>query len=167
MLATGSRQLNCYRKSEMMTEMILTKIQTVLGRIWKDIKAFRAAIFFFAVYNVAARTLFGAFCPQLILTVFPCAGCGMTRAVFCVLTGQFARGMRLNPAAPAWVIFLCWFFWNRYIRGTHQKNTYLWLGIVCAVTLAVYLYRMINCFPGNPPMVYFRNNILRRICNTF
>ena len=54
-------------------------------------------------------------------------------------------------------------FWNRYIRGTCKKSTYLWLGIVCAVTLAVYLYRMINCFPGAPPMVYHRNNILRRL----
>ncbi len=144
-----------------MAEKIFRKIQTVLAKIWMDIKDFRVAIFFIAVYNVAARALFGAFCPQLILTGFPCAGCGMTRAVFCILTGQFARGMKLNPAAPVWIAFLLWFFWNRYVYSTYKKSTYLWLGIVCAVTLAVYIYRMINCFPGAPPMVYYRNNILR------
>ena len=144
-------------------EKMVIKIKTALGRIWKDIKNFRAAACFIAVYNLAARMLFDAFCPQLILTGLPCAGCGMTRAVFYILTGRLARGMRMNPAAPAWIAFLFWFFWNRYICGTCKKSTYLWLGIVCAVTLAVYLYRMINCFPGAPPMVYHRNNILRRL----
>ena len=90
------------------------------------------------------------------------AGCGMTRAVCYILTGRFTRGIQLNPAAPLWILFLGWFFANRYLRGVYSKHTTLWLGVVCAVTLAVYLYRMINCFPGEPPMVYYRNNILRR-----
>lgn len=73
-------------------EKMVIKIKTALGRIWKDIKNFRAAACFIAVYNVAARMLFDAFCPQLILTGLPCAGCGMTRAVFYILTGRLARG---------------------------------------------------------------------------
>ena len=145
-----------------MSEKIKGTIRTVLGRIWQDIKNFRAAILFVVIYGVVVRKLFNAFCPQLILTGFPCAGCGMTRAVYCMITGQFARGMKLNPAALLWIAFLLWFFWNRYICGRCSKRTYLWLGLVCAVTLAVYIYRMINCFPGSPPMVYYRDNILRR-----
>lgn len=137
--------------------------KTVLGRIWKDIKDFRAAVLFLAVYNVAVRKLFGAFCPQLIFTGFPCAGCGMTRAMFCIMTGQFARGFRLNPAALLWIVFLAWFFWNRYLCGRYRKSTKFWLGLVCAATLAIYIYRMRSCFPGSPPMVYYKNNILRRL----
>lgn len=146
-----------------MPEKMSRNAKTVLGRIWKDIKDFRVAILFFAIYSVTVRKLFHAFCPQLIVTGFPCAGCGMTRAMFYIMTGQFARGVRLNPAALLWIAFLLWFFWNRYIYGTYRKSTKLWLGLVCAVTLAIYIYRMVNCFPSSPPMVYYRNNILRRL----
>lgn len=145
----------------------MQKVQIILDRICRDIRDFRGAILALVLYNVAARIVFHAFCPQLILTGFPCAGCGMTRAVFFILTGRFARGMRLNPAAPLWLLFLGWFFINRYLRGVRPKRMTLWLGLVCAATLAVYLYRMINCFPGEPPMVYYRDNILRRIFAAF
>ena len=138
-----------------------------MKRLWerliKDIRDFKIAIAAIILYNVLARSQFHAFCPQLILTGFPCAGCGMTRAVFYILTGQFARGLRLNPAAPLWILFLCWFFYNRYVRGVYQKGTRFWLGLVCVVTLAVYGYRMLYCFPGEPPMVYYRNNLLRKM----
>lgn len=141
----------------------MRKIQAVLERIWKDVKNFRVAILALILYNVATRSVFHAYCPQLILTGFPCAGCGMTRAVFYILTGQFVRGMRLNPAAPFWILFLVWFLINRYLRGVCPKSTTLWLSIVCAATLGIYLYRMFHFFPGEPPLVYYRNNILRRI----
>lgn len=132
-------------------------------RVWKDIKNFRAAIFIFLLYQIIARSVFHAFCPQLILTGFPCAGCGLTRAVLCILQGQFVRGLRLNPAAPLWICFLSWFFINRYVRGVYDKRTAVWLCLVCVVTFAIYVYRMRCCFPGEPPLVYYRNNILRKI----
>lgn len=141
----------------------MQKVQVITTRLWKDLKNFRFAILALIVYNMFARSVFHAFCPQLILTGFPCAGCGMTRAVWYILTGRVVRGMRLNPAAPLWILFLGWFFANRYLKGVRSKRTMLWLGVVCAATLAVYLFRMINCFPGEPPMVYYGNNILRRI----
>lgn len=141
----------------------MQKIQAIVKRLWSDLKNFRFAILALVLYNVLVRSVFHAFCPQLILTGFPCAGCGMTRAVFYILTGRFARGMRLNPAAPLWILFLGWFFANRYVRGARPKRVAMWLGLVCAATLVIYLYRMLHYFPGEPPMVYYRNNILRRI----
>lgn len=141
----------------------MQKIQIILKRIGKDLRDFWGAIVAFALYSMTARMVFHAFCPQLILTGFPCAGCGMTRAVFFILTGRFARGMRLNPAAPLWILFLGWFFANRYLRGVRPKYVTLWLGLVCVVTFVVYLYRMLHYFPGEPPLVYHSDNILRRI----
>lgn len=138
-------------------------MKTVLGRIWRDIKDYRSAILLFALWNVAVRKMFHAFCPFLIFTGFPCAGCGMTRAVFYILTGRITRGMHLNPAAPLWIIWISWFFWNRYVRGRYKKSAMLWLGAVCAVTFLIYVYRMVNYFPGDPPLVYYRGNLLRQI----
>lgn len=143
-----------------MRDILGDKIKIIIRRIGKDIKDFRIAIVLFAVYNILVRKVYGAYCPQLIFTGFPCAGCGMTRAVFYIMTGRFGRGIRLNPAAPLWIAFLLWFFINRYVRGMTPKRVKLWLGLICAATLAIYIYRMCNCFPGNPPMVYYSNNIL-------
>ena len=41
-------------------------------------------------YGVVTHLLFDRFCPMLILTGFPCPGCGMTRALFLVLTGRLS-----------------------------------------------------------------------------
>lgn len=142
-------------------------MRAVFNRIFQDIRKFRTAALVFAVYNIVIRKIFGAFCPQLIITGFPCAGCGMTRAVFYILTSRFERGLRLNPAAVFWIVFLVWYGWNRYVRGIRPKNAMRWLGMVGVVTLLIYLYRMANFFPGDPPMVYYRNNIIRRLIRIY
>lgn len=135
----------------------------VLKRIIKDIKDFYPAMILFAVYNVMVRRVFHAFCPFLIVTGFPCAGCGMTRAVCCILKGQLERGMSLNPAAPLWIAFLIYFFTERYIIGNTPRICKIILGVVILITFAIYIFRMINFFPGNPPLVFYENNIISNI----
>lgn len=136
------------------------------GEIWKriflDIKNYYLALILFFIYNIVIRMVFDAFCPFLIVTGFPCAGCGMTRAVFYILTGQIARGMQLNPTAPLWMAWIALFLYNRYVRGKSSKWITRVLILVAAITLAVYIYRMITQFPGNPPMTYYKNNIITK-----
>ena len=116
----------------------------------------------FLLYNIVVRTIFHAYCPFLIVTGFPCAGCGMTRAVFYILTGRIGRGMALNPAAPLWIVFLLLFFVERYVRGRMPGYIKLALVFVVLATFGIYLYRMICQFPGSPPLVYYRNNLIAR-----
>lgn len=135
----------------------------MIKRLAKDIKAFYPAVIAFGIYNFVVRKIFHAYCPFLILTGFPCAGCGMTRAIFFILTGRIKRGMALNPAAPMWILFLLWFFIERYFRGRTPKYTKVVLAVVVLVTFGIYVYRMVNFFPGSPPLVFYRNNIISRI----
>ncbi|MBQ6787477.1 MAG: DUF2752 domain-containing protein [Lachnospiraceae bacterium] len=137
-------------------------IKSIWKRIVSDIKNYYIAILLFGVLNIIVRAVFHAFCPFLIITGFPCAGCGMTRAVICLLTGQFTRGMNLNPAAPFWIAWIAFFLFERYVRGENSKWNNILLGIVVVITLAVYVYRMLTQFPGNPPMTYYRNNVLTK-----
>ena len=132
-------------------------------RLMNDIKAFYPAVIVFVMYNVIVRKIFHAYCPFLIATGFPCAGCGMTRAVFYILTGRIKRGMALNPAAPMWIGFLLWFFVERYLRGRTPKHVKAVIAIVVVITLGIYLYRMIMFFPGSPPLVFYRNNLISRM----
>lgn len=131
-------------------------------RLINDIKAFYPAVIAFVIYNIVVRKVFHAYCPFLIFTGFPCAGCGMTRAVFYILTGQIGRGMALNPAAPIWIVFLLWFFVERYLRGRTPKCVKAVLAMVVVITFGIYLYRMVNFFPGSPPLVFYRNNLISR-----
>lgn len=137
-------------------------IRSIWKRIVSDIKDYYIAILLFIVLNVVVRAVFHAFCPFLIITGFPCAGCGLTRAVFYILTGQFARGMNLNPAAPFWIAWIVYFLVMRYVCGKNSKWLMRFLGVVAVITLGVYLYRMLTQFPGNPPMTYYRNNIMSK-----
>lgn len=135
----------------------------MIERLIKDMKAFYPAAIAFGIYNIVVRKIFHAYCPFLILTGFPCAGCGMTRAVFFILTGQIKRGMALNPAAPMWILFLICFFAERYVRGRTPKYIKVMLAMIVLITFGIYLYRMINFFPGSPPLVFYRNNVISRL----
>lgn len=135
----------------------------MIRRLKNDIKTFYPALLVFALYNIIVRTVFHAYCPFLIVTGFPCAGCGMTRAVFYILTGRVKRGMDLNPAAPMWILFLLWFFAERYVHGHTPRHVKTVLAMVVLVTFGIYLYRMINFFPGSPPLVFYRNNLISRV----
>lgn len=118
------------------------------------------AILMIALYFVAVKSIWKAFCPMLIFTGLPCPGCGMTRAVLYLLQGQWTRSFNLHPAAALWVLFVAWCVLWRYLLGKKIKWLTGLLAIAIAVTLMVYLYRMIVMFPAYPPMVYKRDNIL-------
>lgn len=135
------------------------KKRSIWKRIVSDIKNYAVAILLFGGYNIVVRLVFHAFCPFLILTGFPCAGCGMTRAVCCFLTGRLRQGMSLNPAAPFWIAWILCFLYNRYVQGKNSRWVRILLGITAVITLIVYVYRMRTQFPGNPPMTYYKDNI--------
>jgi len=43
-------------------------------------------------------------CPFLYLTGLPCAGCGMTRAIFAFFHGEFAVAIRYNAIFPLYLL---------------------------------------------------------------
>ena len=73
------------------------KTTAIIGRIRKDVGAYWGFAVVFVLYDIAAHAMFHAFCPSVFLFGLPCPGCGMTRAVFFFITGQFQRGMQMNP----------------------------------------------------------------------
>jgi len=90
-------------------------------------------VYFYQPYalNSAAGTTITV-CPFRNLTGLPCPGCGLTRSVFHVAHGDYARGLALYPFAPVFfiVVFLelanaaagiarrgrVLFFWNDLFR---------------------------------------------------
>lgn len=131
-------------------------------RFWSDVKAYKEVLIIFALYYIFMHVFFHAFCPLVLLTGLPCAGCGMTRAVFFMLTGQFARSFRLNPMALPVILFAVYCAVSRWLLGKKVKGFYAGILILCFAMLAAWIYRMATVFPNHAPYVYTEGSFLER-----
>ena len=82
----------------------------------------------------------GITCPIRYITGISCAGCGMSRAWLSLLRLNFEAAFAYHPLfwlpIPAAALVL--------LRNRMPKRAYCWgMGAVCALFLAVYLYRLI------------------------
>lgn len=84
--------------------------------------------------------LIGITCPILYMTGISCAGCGMSRAWLSLLRLDVAAAFSYHPLfllpIPSVVLLL--------FRQRFPKWVFRWgMGIICALFLAVYLYRLL------------------------
>lgn len=146
----------------------MEQIKRILNRIIDDLRKCGIAIIVIILYLFICSVIFGTVCPMVILTGFPCPGCGLTRAVVSILYGDFAAGFNYNPAAFFWIIYIVSFLCNRYIKGMKDtKKWMIYLGVISAITILIYLYRMIKIFPDSPPLIYYKNNVLLNILKKY
>ncbi|MBQ8597580.1 MAG: DUF2752 domain-containing protein [Lachnospiraceae bacterium] len=138
----------------------MKKGKEILGRIFKDIKEYGWALAAFLVCYALIHVIFDAFCPLLVLTGIPCAGCGLTRAFLFLFSGQFARAMYMNPSVLLVLAFVLYFVLFRYVLGRKVKGLNVCLALLVAGMLIIYGYRMWMYFPDRVPYVYHENNIL-------
>lgn len=135
-------------------------VKAVGKRIFTDIRQYYMAAVIFAVYYLVSHLLYQAYCPMIVLTGFPCAGCGMTRAVFYAVTGQFARSISMNPLGIPIALALLYCGICRYLVGTRVKGFMVILVVGVMALLLCYVWRMYLYFPNRVPYVYTSHNIL-------
>ena len=111
---------------------------------WKQAAAINltalAATLGYMVFMVST----GIFCPIRHFTGIPCAGCGMSRALGCLLRLDMAGSLRNNPALLPCVAAV-FFLVNRetvLLAGLSAKVKDTVIGVGFALTLAVYLVRL-------------------------
>ncbi len=138
------------------------KLYQISKLFWKDLWNYKEVILIFAAYYIIMHVVFNAFCPLVLTTGLPCAGCGMTRAVFFMITGQFSRSFRLNPMALPVILFAAYSIFTRYILNKKVKGFKIGIIILCAGMLIAYIYRMVTVFPNRPPYVYTANNLMEK-----
>ena len=90
----------------------------------QDLWNIRIAILVFAIYFVIGRKFLYSLCPMVIMTGFPCPGCGLTRAMFMVLRGDFAGGME-NASVYLWCDYSGGMVWRAEIH-TEKRNEESW-----------------------------------------
>ena len=138
-------------------------LKTVFGRIKNDLYQNRTPIIALAIMWILAELIFHRFCPVVILTGFPCPGCGLTRAFFNLFLLHPIRALEYNPSYPFWAAMAVGFFIRRYVQGKSTKVLRYPMIMVCVITIGVYIWRITHLFPGKEPMVYFHGNVFARL----
>lgn len=130
-------------------------------RIWADIKTYGIFPLGYLVWHFLAIRIWGASCPMLLTTGFPCPGCGMTRAVLCVFLGKWENAFYLNPVSFGLALFLILFVIFRYLCGKDPVFLKVFFWILIGLVFVRYIYGMLFFFPDRIPYVYRSANLFR------
>lgn len=137
-------------------------VKGIFVRIRRDIAEYWPAAAALALYTVVVNLIFHAFCPMVIISGFPCPGCGLTRSFLYLASGRIMQSVQINPMGIPIAGILVYFFWNRYIIGKKAKGMSALMVIAVILLLALYVCRMHSFFPNRMPYVYAEKNILSR-----
>ena len=132
----------------------------------QDIKTIWPGLLIAAVYCIAMTLAFGRMCPVVLITGYPCPGCGITRALVEVCRLHFHEATEYNVCVYAWIALGILFVIYRYVLKK-KKFPLAILVAVSVLTVVYYIGRMLWGFPGHEPMVYRSENLLNMLSQRF
>lgn len=141
------------------------RIKEAFKLLGKDLWTLRWVIVVFIAYFFVGKNFLYSLCPTVVITGFPCPGCGMTRAVFAVLRGDFVRAWQLHPFVYVLIIYVVTFAFRRYILQKEVKSMAKYLIVIAVAMIGYYIFRMVKYFPQEAPMTYYYGSILYRLIN--
>ena len=115
------------------------------------------------IYILIVKRFLHKMCPFVLLTGYPCPLCGMTRAFFALFRGDFKTAWELHPFACILVVVILILAIRRYIFHKEIRNIRKMMILISAGIVFLYVYRMMFCFNGVPPMSYYSDNLIHRI----
>ncbi|MBR1866613.1 MAG: DUF2752 domain-containing protein [Lachnospiraceae bacterium] len=130
-----------------------------LAILKRDISNLYKGILAAVIYCLGTHFLFGQACPMVLLTGFPCPGCGLTRAGIALLTLNWKAAWQLNCVIFLIGGFLIYYVLCRYILRCRCYGQNVFLGIIVLSLLVLYGYRMSHIFPSHAPMEYYEFNL--------
>ena len=137
-----------------------------MKKVIDDIKSAKWAIMLIIAYFVLFRRYIYTICPVVLMTGYPCPGCGMTRAALRLLRFDFLGAWEMHPFIYAVVILMIMFGVNRYLLNEKYNCQLKVIIIFIAFAMIVfYIWRMYTMFPTTTPMTYYNGNCMRRLLN--
>ena len=119
----------------------------IISNMLKDIWANKYPILIILIGLVVYTAAFGTLCPIARTFHIPCPGCGLTRSCISIFRLRFKEAMYYNPAGPLWIAYILFLLYYRYKPLDNQRLIKAITILVCAVTVVVYLYRLIFHVP--------------------
>ena len=137
-----------------------------MKKVLDDIKSARWAIILIIAYFAFLKNYLYTICPVVLLSGYPCPGCGMTRAMFKVLRLDFAGAWEMHPFIyPIGILFLSFCISRYFLNGKYMKYVKVFMIIIAVGMIVFYIYRMITLFPDVTPMTYYYGNYFNRLMN--
>ncbi|MFV0465496.1 MAG: DUF2752 domain-containing protein [Lachnospiraceae bacterium] len=109
---------------------------------------------------ILLNLIFDTSCTLKLVLGLPCPACGMTRAAFLLLRGDFQGAFFMHPLIYAIVfeiILIPFLLKTKNSSKCMRVNVIIFL----LVTFAVYIYRFASMFPQTEPMSYYSNNVMQ------
>ncbi len=132
--------------------------------LYRDIKSARWAVMLVIAYFAFLKKVLHSLCPMVLITGFPCPGCGLTRAGFQVLRLDFDGACKTHPFIFAVIILAVVFGAERYVCLSRSMRVTKWLSIAVMIGMVIfYIWRMVYLFPDVPPMTYYYRNLLSKL----
>lgn len=131
--------------------------------LWEDLKKSWLILCLFAGYILIGKELGYSVCPSVMLLGIPCPGCGMTRAFFAFLRGDWKEAWHYHPFVYVLILYVIVFAFRRYIQQKEGKSMIKWLIVIGLAMILYYGYRMIRFFPTEAPMEYYYGSVLYRM----
>ena len=97
-------------------------------------------------YFAFLKKVLHSLCPMVLLTGFPCPGCGLTRAGFRVLRLDFVGAWRVHPFIFAVIFLIVVFAAERYVCKSRTMNVSKW----CAIAVIVAVFPLAKSFGEGP-----------------
>jgi len=145
--------------------MKFNNLSTIRSILYNDLKRGALPTLCALAGLMLIQLLFHRICPISIISGYPCPGCGITRALFYLITFQWKLAFEYNPTIFIWVPIIMWGILSRYLLKDsylQKQNKKIFIHTVTAVgilSIAVYIVRMIILYPDIPPMTYNPRNI--------
>ena len=103
--------------------------------------AWTAIAVLFAAEELIRKFVFGGGCLLKDTTGIPCPACGMSRAFFCLVTGNLREAFYFNPAFPAAGAALIFFFMI-FIFPKRQRIWFAGMSVSLAAIIVVWVIRL-------------------------
>ena len=135
----------------------------VFKRIISDKRIIITLAVVLLLYYALSHLVLHASCPVVLLTGFPCPGCGLTRACILLLSFRFKEAFELNPSAYIFFFLILWLIITRYLCGKEFKITKYLIIAGVILSFVVYIIGMKLYFPNRPPYTYMYDNLTLRL----
>ncbi|HHT91919.1 MAG TPA: DUF2752 domain-containing protein [Clostridiaceae bacterium] len=141
----------------------MKRLRKGIGIFLEDLRIAIPAILVFGLYSLLANFFLPRYCPFVLLTGLPCAGCGMTRAAILLFKGRIVESLVMHPMILSFVFYAMAYALFKYVLFIDTKSLKSLLVFILITTMVVYCVRMALVFPNQVPMVYYDENLLVRL----
>lgn len=145
----------------------MKRINDAFRLLRRDLKNNGIAFILIIIILLALKLTTGNLCPFVLITGYPCPGCGMTRAVLHLLQGEFIQAAVMNPFVYGIIVLGGCHLYYRYFRRESWKYARIAWGILLGLMIVYYMYRMLVWFPDRPPMQYYYHSVFYRLRQYF